>query len=138
MNRRWISIVFGIALIAVSSETLDAGQEFSMRANLRPLRLSYDDISNMMEKISGFLETTNRDNADEANKLPARHSLAIKTGESTVLVKDDLLSIDFSRFPKEGYELRYQYYDYKPNNSITQVSIELSDDLTPSAVPLLS
>ncbi|MFA5167195.1 MAG: hypothetical protein WC530_01545 [Candidatus Omnitrophota bacterium] len=125
MNIRWILIIFGITLITVSSGALEASQEFSLSADLQPLKLSYEDVKSVVEKISGFLKTSNGYDPNLSDL--GAHSVQVTAGELTISVKDDLRNIDFSHFPNVSYELTYKYYDGKLGNSITQVSISLSD-----------
>jgi len=127
---RWVLIIFSIIFLAVSSKILVASQEFSLSTNLQPLKLSYNDIYATVEKISGFLKISNGYDPNKPDPAALRlftNSLTITAGESTILVNDDLQNINFSKYPEIAYELRYDYYDSRPSNSITQVSIDLRD-----------
>lgn|GEM_PF-3726821 len=53
--------------------------------------------------------------------------MSVKAGELTVLAKDDLSQIDFSKYPNVAYSLDYNFYQAGAGKAITQISIELSD-----------
>jgi len=95
--------------------------EISKQFKVSPIRMTYNDLSVMLDNVKGLLQKANREYAVDIEKV----SLSVSAGEDTINIQGWEVLTEIKGLPKVGRSIRFRYRFY--NAPVSELEITLTD-----------